>query len=279
MTYHASRISLSFELEGITTSYFVTRNDKVNGPFTPDQIKRGIKSKTAVLVAIYFLTILSSLSAQELPTKEDGFYTFKTTNGKHTTIVKPAGFMIDEELIPSIEIWKNELKVVLLKKDGTKTKSLPIKIFNKKSRTLLKSLNDSLRKQAANAERVAPIEQPPTIPRKPRRFEQLLDLRSGFALKPVYSDNATIYNEPFGAAMYWGPATPGKWAEIQYRFDFPFAADKVTTNMGVSDWNRNGKPNFDDVVQGTMEILTDRDRWLTSTRIAPKMVSNIIHVS
>ena len=238
------------------TPYFVKRNDKVNGPFTSDQIKNGIKSKTAMVVAIYFLTMLSSLSAQELPTQEDGFYTFKTANGKHTTIAKLAGFMIDGELVPSVGIWKNELKVVLLKKDGAKTRPLPIRIFDKKSRTLLKSLNDSLRKQPANVERVAPIEQP-------RRFERWLDLRSGFALQPAYVENATIYKEPFGAVMYWGPATLRKGCEIQYRFDFPYAVDKVTTNMGVSVWNRNAKPNFDDAAQVSMEISIDGDHWFT----------------
>ena len=116
------------------------------------QIHRSIshtKAGVAVFVSICFLAVLSSLSAQELPAQEDGFHTFKTADGKHTTVAKLAGFMVKGKLEPSVGIWSTNLKVVLLKKDGTKTKPLPIKFFNKKSQTLLKSLNKSLRKRAA----------------------------------------------------------------------------------------------------------------------------------
>ncbi len=60
------------------------------------------------------------------------------------------------------------------------------------------------------------------------RIEQFMDLRHGFARKPLKVENAKIYKEPFGSVTYWGPKTLDKWAEIQYRFDFPFAVEEVS---------------------------------------------------
>jgi len=96
---------------------------------------------------------------------------------------------------------------------------------------------------------------------KPRWVEQALDLRIGFSRTPFYVENARIYKEPFGSVMYWGPETLGRWAEIQYRFDFPFAVEEVACGLGVTVYNRNMNPNFDDNAQGTVDISTDGKNW------------------
>ena len=97
---------------------------------------------------------------------------------------------------------------------------------------------------------------------RPLRYEQSLDLRGVFCRTPHHVENAAIYKESFGSVMYWGPRTLGRWAEIQYRFDFPFAAQEIIPGMGLTVYNRNLKPNFDDAAQGTLEVSMDGKNWL-----------------
>jgi len=89
-----------------------------------------------------------------------------------------------------------------------------------------------------------------------------LDLRNEFSPKPIHLENARIYKEPFGSVMYWGPKTLGKWAEVRYRFDFPFAVETIDCGLKITVYNRNLKPNFDDAAQGTIDVSGDGANWL-----------------
>ena len=88
--------------------------------------------------------VLSSQKAIDRP--DNAFYAFHAADGDHQTVAKLFGFKVDGTILPSVESWHDELRVVLLKKNGKKTKPVAISIFDKESQTLLKSLNE-LRRQ------------------------------------------------------------------------------------------------------------------------------------
>ena len=65
--------------------------------------------------------------------------------------------MVKGKLEPTVSYYPKALRVVLVKKDGTKIKPLPITLFDAQSQSLLKSLNKSRRKlltEQAEAERI-----------------------------------------------------------------------------------------------------------------------------
>lgn len=106
-----------------------------------------MEKQGGVFLTVCFLVVFRSLSAQELPTQEDGFHVFETADGKYTTIAKFVGLVVKGELVPTVDHWHEELQVVLLRKDGRKSKPLPVKILSEKSQKLLESLNEIQRQE------------------------------------------------------------------------------------------------------------------------------------
>ncbi|MBI85363.1 MAG: hypothetical protein CMJ81_19390 [Planctomycetaceae bacterium] len=125
-------------------------------------IRRSIShtiTRDAAIAIICLLVLVCLSSAQELPTQEEDSYAFQTKDGKYSTIGTLAGFMLDKKFVKTVKIWQNDLQVVLLKEDGTATKSIPVNILNEESQARLQSLNQArhrretalLYKPAANA--------------------------------------------------------------------------------------------------------------------------------
>ena len=73
--------------------------------------------------------------------QEDKFHLFETADGKYSKRAKLVGFLVKGKLTPTARIWKKDLKVVLGKEDGSKTKPIALNVLSKNSQNLLKSLN------------------------------------------------------------------------------------------------------------------------------------------
>ena len=86
---------------------------------------------------------LSNQKAADRP--DNAFHTFRAADREHQTVAKLFGFKVEETILYNVDSWHDKLSVVLLKKNGNKTKPLAVSIFDKESQTLLKSLNESRR--------------------------------------------------------------------------------------------------------------------------------------